>query len=247
MTALWGSRLVPITRPSAEYFADAAAGQLPNVTFLDPGFTTDLRTDEHPHGDVRDGQKLVFDYIKAFGQSPHWETGALILTYDEWGGFFDHVRPPKLPDDRSSRDDAENFGQAGFRVPARLLSPYARPGFVDRTVYDHTSILRFIEWRFLGAPAWGPGAFGDTWFLTTRDRYANNIGYSLMPDNPDPDFDVDGAAQPPVTSPPCSSGAPLTLDAATRAAQQHPFESGVASGFYEQMGYTINTAPIPTL
>ena len=81
-----------------------------------------------------------------------------MLTYDEWGGFFDHVAPPILPDLRASANDEENFGQAGFRVPTVLASPYARPGFVDHTQYDHTSILRFLEWRFLGAPPRGPGA-----------------------------------------------------------------------------------------
>ena len=86
-----------------------------------------------------------------------------MLCYDEWGGFFDHVRPPILADDRASRIDTNNFGQAGFRVPSIVASPYARPGAVDHTVYDHTSILRFLHWRFLGAPAEGPGY---------RDRFA---------------------------------------------------------------------------
>ena len=125
-----------------------------------------------------------------------------ILTYDEWGGFFDHVRPPVFADDRTSENDQENFGQAGFRVPTILASPYARPGFVDHRLYEHTSILRFIEWRFLGAPPEGPGADGDTWFLTKRDRHANNIGASLTPEA----FDLETNLSPPTPSisRPCS-------------------------------------------
>ena len=127
VVALWGARLLPIASPIANFFADAAAGTLPNVVFLDPGFLGDTRTDEHPHGDVRDGQRLVQTCVKAFVESPHWERGVFFLTYDEWGGFFDHVRPPRMRDDRANgRDDENDFGQAGFRVPTRMLSPYAR-------------------------------------------------------------------------------------------------------------------------
>jgi phospholipase C len=240
VTVLWGTRLRPYTSPIANYFTACAAGTLPNVTFVDPGFLGDTRTDEHPHGDVRDGQSFVFNVVKAFVESPHWETGVLILSYDEWGGFFDHVRPPLLPDDRASTDDQENFGQAGFRVPTRMLSPYARQNFVDHRLYDHTSILRFIEWRFLGAPAHGPGASGDTWFLTTRDRTANNIGWSLRPDTPDPEFDVSASPEPPVThSPPCVES--LVARAAPRVVvpSTNDFERLAGSGFVEHMGYNI--------
>lgn len=233
VTALWGGRLNPISSPAANYFTDAAAGTLPNVVFLDPGFVGDLRTDEHPHGDVRDGQRVAQNYIKAFVESPHWEHGAFILTYDEWGGFFDHVRPPRFKDDRPSGNSDEDFRQAGFRVPTRILSPYARQNFVDHRLYDHTSILRFIQWRFLGAPAEGRGR-NNTWSLTQRDRFAKNIGWSLKPDTPDMGFDV--PVPDPATSPVCGAE-PL---AATRAAvPQHDLAKGLETGFFEQMGYPI--------
>ena len=143
--------------------------------------------------------------FRAFTNSPHWERGLFILTYDEWGGFFDHVAPPVLPDLLSSSVDEKNFGQAGFRVPTVLASPYARPGYVDHRQYDHTSIMRFLEWRFLGAPAEGPQ--GDGWWLTPRDRNANNIGASLGAADPDPElFDLDDL---PLRAPtPQCSGAP---------------------------------------
>src|SRR4029077_15827876 len=110
-----------------------------------------------------------------------------VLTYDEWGGFFDHVAPPMLPDARKSANDADNFAQAGFRVPTVLASPRARPGFVDHTLYDHTSVLRFLEWRFLGAPPRGPGASNAKWFLTPRDRHANNLGETLLSGKTNPE------------------------------------------------------------
>ena len=97
------------------------------------------------------------------------------------------------------------LAQAGFRVPTRLLSPYAREGFVDHRLYDHTSILRFLEWRFLGAPAHRAGRATDTWFLTRRDRYANNLGHSLRPDTPNLDFDVAPYPGKDDTSPACAA------------------------------------------
>jgi len=143
-----------------------------------------------------------------FLDPPHWESGLFVLTYDEWGGFFDHVTPPVLPDLLGSPVDSENFGQAGFRVPTVLASPFAQPGFVDHRTYDHTSILRFLEWRFLGAPPEGPGGTAD-WSLTPRDRNAANIGASLGLTGPDPQvFDLDDL---PLRSPshPCTCAGQL--------------------------------------
>ena len=236
VTALWGSRLAPIASTMANYFNDAAAGTLPNVVFLDPGFGTDLRTDEHPHGDVRDGQRLVENCMRAFVESPHWGNGVFILTYDEWGGFFDHVRPARFRDDRASKVDQENFGQGGFRVPTRIVSPYARPNFVDHTLYDHTSILRFIEWRFLGAPPRGRGHTGDRWYLTTRDRNARNIGWSLKPDSPNLDFDAPSAN--PDTSVPCGSELPAP---SALLAPPPPHDLDRGREWFASLGYEIGT------
>jgi phospholipase C len=156
----------------------------------------------------------------------------MFLTYDEWGGFFEHVAPPTLRDDRASDVDEDNFGQAGFRVPTRMISPYARPGFVDHQVYDHASILRFIEWRFLGAPAHGAGRKHRSWWLTSRDRYANNIGWSLRPRRPDPEVDLPEATVD--TSPGCAAE-PSGLAAAERPMRD--FERGLREGFFERLGY----------
>ena len=185
--AFFGPAQLPNVRPLAAFFEDAAAGTLPHVSFVDPGFMSGYRTDDHPLGDHRIAQAFVGTVFSAFHASRQWRRGAMIVNYDEWGGFFDDVRPPVVPDARASAVDEDNFGQLGFRLPTLLLSPYARPGYVDHRLYDHTSVLRFLEWRFLGAPPEGPnpGARGAKWWLTTRDRYANNIGTSLVtrPDN----------------------------------------------------------------
>jgi phospholipase C len=238
VTALWGPRLAPYSHHIERFFADCAAGTLPNVTFVDPGFTTDMRTDDHPHGDMRAGQRYVFNIFKAFATSPVWNQGVFFLTYDEWGGFFDHVRAPLLPDDRTSTKDEENFGQAGFRVPTLMASPLARDGFVDHRTYDHTSILRFIEWRFLGAPAEGSGGRGR-WYLTKRDRHALNIGRSLRPSGPKPDVDLEELPQLPVASGPCTD-----IEAAD-AGEKSPFERDLEAGYFERVGYKIDLRPLP--
>ncbi|HVM40563.1 MAG TPA: alkaline phosphatase family protein, partial [Acidimicrobiia bacterium] len=259
---LWGPRMLPFMQHLEDFFARAASGTLPKVCFVDPGFTTGLRTDDHPYADVRAGQNLVGDIVKAFMEGPQWERGVLFVNYDEWGGFFDHVPPPLLPDDRTS----EGFDQAGFRTPTFMVSPYALPGYVGHDVYDHTSILRFLEWRFLGAPATGSG--GDGWWLTTRDRNANNIGALLQATKVNDGVDVPLAL--PVTSAPCSGeelegtfvdsvihdaldqvteqlpGAPTP--AASPELEWHAFEKALHAGFFEQMGYEVDLRrSVPTL
>jgi phospholipase C len=204
--ALWGPRGLSYSSPIVQYYEACAAGTLPNVTFVDPSFIGELRNDDHPLADVRGGQDFIRDVFRAFVESPHWESGAFIVTYDEWGGFFDHVAPAHFADPRASTIDSEDFSQGGFRVPTLLASPFARPGFVDHRVYDHTSILRFIQWRFLGAKY--EGAFrgsGAPWWLTWRDRDAFNIGASLARESVDVDvgFDLDQAIDP--VSAPCGA------------------------------------------
>ncbi|HMJ78318.1 MAG TPA: alkaline phosphatase family protein [Iamia sp.] len=238
-TLLWGTRMTPWASEVDQYFQRCEDGTLPAVSFVDPGFLGGSRTDNHPHGDVRAGERFVRDAFAAFARSPHWERGLFVLTYDEWGGFFDHVAPPTFPDDRTSTDDAENFGQAGFRVPTVLASPFARPGSVDSRVYDHTSVLRFLEWRFLGAPPEGTG--GDGWWLTTRDRNALNLGASLVTEaTPDLDLDLDVDIAP--ESPACAEDAEaegLSVD----IGDPHAFELALDQGYFERVGFT----PKPTL
>jgi phospholipase C len=143
VTALWGPRYLHGTRHIANFYADAAAGQLPQVCFVDPWFVAPegLACDDHPHADLRLGQQFLSGVVSAVVESPHWTNAALFITYDEWGGFWDHVAPPVVDDPRAG----EGFGQLGFRVPTIVASPWARAGGVDHGLYDHTSILRFVE------------------------------------------------------------------------------------------------------
>lgn len=258
--ALWGPRMIPFAQHIEDYFARAASGTLPRVVFLDPGFTTGLRTDDHPFADIRAGQKLVTDLLKAFRDSAHWNSGAFFITYDEWGGFFDHVAPPRLADDRADPGDPggqNDFGQAGFRVPTLMVSPYAREGYVDHRTYDHTSILRFIEWRFLGAPAEGPGG-SSSWFLTSRDRNANNIGASLCSGMQNDHFDLPVLPEIPITSVPCEGealeGLPVSSPLSSPVAktkdyyEAHAFEKALETGYFEHVGFKIDLrSKVPTL
>ena len=251
-TALWGPRLLKGTHHIEHFFADALLGTLPNVTFVDPGFTTGLRTDEHPHSDIRAGQAFVHNVVKALVESPLWPRTALFINYDEWGGFFDHVDPVHVPDDRASGNDEDDFSQAGFRVPTLLASPYARKGFVDHARYDHTSILRFLEWRFLGAPPRGPR--GKGWYLTKRDRFANNIGQTLLAGKPAPEFDTSDPFQAPIESRPCEgeeleglpeASSPLSAEQ-QRYLEMHGFEKALHAGYYERVGYPVDLRTPPS-
>jgi phospholipase C len=232
---LWGARMSPFTRKLERFHAEAAAGKLPRVSFVSPRFAGPRRSDDHPHGDPREAQRFVRDVFAAFAASPQWQRGLFVLTYDEWGGFFDHVPPPHAKDDRASPIDANDFSQMGFRVPTVLASPRARRGYVDHALYDHTAVLRFLEWRFLGAPPRGPGAAGDRWFLTTRDRTANNLGETLLRDSSDSDigFDLETAVPPP--APDCDAAQP----AAYNPTELTPFELALDRGYFERVGLTV--------
>jgi hypothetical protein len=120
-----------------------------------------------------------------------------------------------------------------------MISPYARRNLLDHRLYDHTSILRFVEWRFPGAPRAGKARRHDRGFLTTRDRQAKNIGWSLRPARPDPEFDADVGADP-GTAPGCAGGEGLAL-AARVAAPAHDLARGLETGYFQRMGYPIGT------
>jgi len=130
-----------------EYFQDLENGTLPAVAYIGPSGAS-----EHPPSSLRSGQKFVKSLIQALMRSGAWESSAFLLVYDDWGGWYDHVLPPQV--------DKDGYG---LRVPALLISAYARRGYVDSTVFDFTSILKFIE---------------DNWGLpplTKRDAQANSL------------------------------------------------------------------------
>jgi phospholipase C len=143
----------------SRFFSDAAAGTLPQVAFVDSNIgLVGVETDEHPPSDIQQGQQFVASAVQAVMDSPEWPSSVIFFTYDEHGGFYDHVPPPPacVPDDIPPMHDPNDpdttfpaqFDRYGFRVPVVVISPYAKPGYVSHTVYDHTSILRFIETRF---------------------------------------------------------------------------------------------------
>jgi phospholipase C len=130
-----------------DFFSAAREGTLPNVAWIDPNFV-DLggavgSNDDHPPSDVRAGQELVLRVFNALVRSPAWERTLLVITYDEHGGFFDHVEPPAAEED----DPRSEFHAYGPRVPAIVVSP--RLGTrVSHEVFDHTSIIKTVLARF---------------------------------------------------------------------------------------------------
>ena len=167
---LWGAKYVPISRPLNEFFADCRAGSLPQVAFVDGPFLTEATgtgQDDHPFGDVRAGEAFMNQIYAAVTTSPAWERTVLIINFDEWGGFFDHVPPPAAPIPDATRAAGDTDGLRGFRTPTLLVSPFARRGHISHTLYDHTSVLRLIEWRWNLQP------------LSVRDATASNLAQEL--------------------------------------------------------------------
>ncbi|MDB4938616.1 MAG: Acid phosphatase [Labilithrix sp.] len=138
-----------------EFFADAAAGKLPPVVYLDANFTKTGdpdSEDEHPPSNPQLGQLFTSKIVDALFKSPQWSKLAFFMMYDEHGGIYDHVPPPKAcaPDDKPPTNKSGErldgaFDRYGMRVPFLVVSPYAKRGYVSHGVYDHTSILRFIQ------------------------------------------------------------------------------------------------------
>lgn len=133
-------------RSISELFADAKNGTLPSFSIIDPDFTSN---DDHPSHDIRQGQAFVASVYKALAESPQWKRVLFVITYDEHGGFFDHVPPPKTVDERPEHE------QLGFRVPAFVIGPTVRRGHVESGVLEHVSVLSTLKTRF-GVTALNP-------------------------------------------------------------------------------------------
>ena len=128
----WKNRAHDVrTRGSkGEYLSDVNGGKLPQVSFIIPSYAKGF--DEHPPADISVGMALRQELITALMQSSAWDSSAYIHTYDEPGGYFDHVAPPQL----------DAFG-LGVRVPTWVISPWAKPGHLEATLYEHSSVLKF--------------------------------------------------------------------------------------------------------
>ena len=125
-------------RRYTDFMIDAANGELPPVTYIDPAFSYN---DDHPPHHPLLGQQLIASVYQALATSPLWNNVLMVVTYDENGGFFDHVAPPTTEDDRADL----GFDQLGFRVPSLVIGPYVKPGYVSSVQYDHTSALKQLE------------------------------------------------------------------------------------------------------
>ena len=225
--ALYGARGLTWVRPAIQFYADAASGTLPNVCFIDPPFLDGgggqgISADEHPHGDVRLGQAFMSDVAHAFMEAPQYRRGAMFINYDEWGGFFDHVRPKRVPDDRANRKDInEDWGLTGFRIPAVAISPYARGGVVSHMTATHESILKLIAYRYsLG-------------YLNKRHRYSSNIGRSF-------DFTKADFEPPDVPDPTAILATPCGLQGGgAERPKEHDLVSLETSGLLDRLGYEV--------
>ena len=183
------------------FFTDAAAGMLSQVNFVDPGLgdrSGGVSNDFHAPSDVQLGDLYLQTVVEALIASPQWPHMAIFVTFDEHGGIYDHVPPPPAcpPDNLlpvlGANDTPGAFDRLGVRIPTMVVSPYSKPHYVSHNVYDHTSILRFIESRFI-LPS-----------MTARDA------------NADPYFDMFDFSKPAMLHPP--SLTPANVDMAKKAA-----------------------------
>ncbi|MFO0567751.1 MAG: alkaline phosphatase family protein [Polyangiaceae bacterium] len=162
-----------------DFVADAKSGELPPFSFVEPKFDFE---DDHPPADIRNGQRFVRKIIEAISSTKTWPHVALFITYDEHGGYFDHVPPPSACEPDELRPATHAYDRLGFRVPLFVVSPYVKKGMVSHMIADHTSITRFVAHRF-GLPA-----------LTKRDANAWPL-LDLF------DFSTQPAAFPPILPP----------------------------------------------
>jgi hypothetical protein len=131
--------------PLQNFYSAVAANTLPAVSWVVP----DERVSEHPPSLVTNGQTYVTGLIDAIMRSPAWSSTAIFLTWDDWGGFYDHVVPPTV--------DGQGYG---LRVPGLVISPYARQGYVDHQILSPDAYLKFIEDDFLGGQRLNPATDG---------------------------------------------------------------------------------------
>jgi phospholipase C len=196
--SLWGTKYLPFWHYFADGDADVlgipvkgrsftdscARGDLPNVSFVDPAFDnegTGTSADDHPLADIRLGERFIADAYHALARAGYLDSTVFVVTFDEWGGFFDHVPPPQVIDDTNPADvdhsgdgrrptDGRRFPdyrQLGFRVPCIVVSELAGRKVVHDGPYEHASTLKLIETTF-GLHA-----------MTARDAHARNLGEVL--------------------------------------------------------------------
>jgi phospholipase C len=171
------------------FYAQARAGTLPAVSWIVPSDTVS----EHPPHSIRAGQAYVTSLINAVGESPDWGTSAIFLAWDDWGGFYDHLRPPHI--------DQNGYG---LRVPALVISPYARHGYIDHQVLSFDAYVKFIEDDFLGGARLDPRTDGRPDHRPDVRETQPALGNLLA------DFDFAQAPRLPLLLPVYPSGGPAS-------------------------------------
>ena len=200
MTGLFASRRYDdISHPYELFKEHARAGTLPNVTFVDPEYgtipeLTGTSNDMHPHGSVKVGDAFIGEVYELLRRSPQWDRMVFVLTFDEHGGFYDHVPPPNVRDDNVNPNSGPHpdYSRLGFRVPCIVMGPWAPRRVEHKGPYEHCSVLRMIEWR------WGLKP------LHARDRYARNLADALVFSRARSAIDVPEVAPPPTVPRPAS-------------------------------------------
>lgn len=188
--ALW--RVGPVYRGKRggsieDFAADCHSQRLPRICILEPDYSI---SDDHPPHDPRRGQQLMSRVVKALLSSPSWHRSVLIITYDEHGGFFDHVPPPVSPEGRPDPHDV-----LGVRVPTVVLSPYTRKGIALNELFDHTTFLKSIAERWglsVPGPRASSSAIRSLWNSNCFDwTMAPRSGSEILARIPEPGFTLD--------------------------------------------------------
>jgi phospholipase C len=174
------------------FYAQAKEGTLPAVSWVVPSNPVS----EHPPGLVSAGQRYVTSLINAVMNGPDWDSTAIFLAWDDWGGFYDHVEPPNV--------DENGYG---LRVPGLVISPYAKQGYIDHQTLSFDAYLKFIEDDFLGGQRLDPETDGRPDPRPDVRENAPQLGNLLE------DFDFSQPPRPPVILPPSGSPPPTNLPA----------------------------------
>jgi phospholipase C len=165
----------------SNFYTAAKSGTLPAVTWIDPS----SKVSEHPPSLVSAGQTYVTGLINAIMNGPDWNSTAIFLSWDDWGGFYDHVVPPAI-----------DQNGLGLRVPGIVISPYAKQGYIDHQTLSHDDYNKFIEDDFLGGQRLDPNTDG-------RPDPRPDVREALAPGNLTNDFDFSQTPRPPVILPVC--------------------------------------------
>jgi phospholipase C len=222
---------IPVT--TLPFLDTVAQGLLPNVSFVDPEFALaddGTGADDHPKADIRRGERFIADTYHALASAGYLDNTVLVISFDEWGGFFDHVRPPQVIDDTNpatvnhtgnstTPTDGQlvpNYTQLGFRVPTIVVSNLAAARVAHDGPFEHTSTLKMIESTFGLRP------------LTTRDANAMNLGQVLQrhPRQPVPESAIPTSSQVPG---PANDAAAFCSAASAQSTSPPPVSKGKAN------------------